>query len=449
MTKFILLCFFLVACMPALAQFQRTPEQDSLIAELNRKTQADHKHMMAQLGIATLRQGANGSDPNAPNAANYDESKANPYPEWPPLLVRKNGETVASSQEWWEVRRAEIVEDFDREVYGRFPAEIPEVSWELVETKEEMKGKHPVLVKTFVGKVDNSSYPAISVDIEMTLVVPASVEQAVPVMIQFSFVWPPWFPPRPDADQVPAWQTQLLDEGWGFAELVAASIQADNGAGLTEGIIGLVNKGQRRKPDDWGSLKAWAWGAGRALDYLESDPHVDAGRVGITGHSRFGKAAVVTLAYDERFSVGYISSSGAGGVKPHRRNSGEIVENVAAANEYHWMAGNYINYAGPLQWDDLPVDSHQLLALCAPRPVFIGAGLAGDEWVDPKGMFMATVAAAPVYGLLGKKGLGTDDYPEVGVALISGDLAFRQHDEGHIPGPNWPAFIEFAKKYWE
>ena len=168
----------------------------------------------------------------------------------------------------------------------------------------------------------------------------------------------------------------MLAKGWGYAILIPTSIQADNGAGLTKGIIGLCNKGQPRKVDDWGALRAWAWGASRALDYFETDKAVDAKQVGIEGLSRYGKAAIVTMAYDERFAIGFIGSSGEGGVKLHRRNFGELVENVASSGEYHWMAGNFLKYAGPLKWDDLPVDSHELVALCAPRPVFISVRLA-------------------------------------------------------------------------
>jgi hypothetical protein len=134
----------------------------------------------------------------------------------------------------------------------------------------------------------------------------------------------------------------------------------------------------------------------------------------------------------------------------HRRNFGELLENVAASNEYHWMAGNFLKYAGPLTPNDLPVDSHELIALCAPRPVFISAGSleGGDGWVDAKGMFLAEAGAGPVYELLGKKGLGTTEMPPVEATLISGDLGFREHNQGHTPGPNWPTFLEFTSRYF-
>jgi hypothetical protein len=225
-------------------------------------------------------------------------------------------------------------------------------------------------------------------------------------------------------------------------------VQADNGAGLRQGIIGLVNKGQPRKPDDWGALRAWAWGASRALDYFETDKAVDAKQVGLEGHSRYGKATLVAIAYDQRFAIGYISSSGEGGAKLLRRNWGELVENLAAANEYHWMAGNFLRYAGPLNSNDLTVDAHELIALCAPRPVFISGGAApGDAWVDAKGMFMAEAAAGPVYELLSKKDLGTTTFPPMETALIDGDLGFRQHHYGHTDAPNWPTFLTFASHF--
>jgi hypothetical protein len=238
----------------------------------------------------------------------------------------------------------------------------------------------------------------------------------------------------------------VLQKGWGYASIDTYSIQADNGGGLTQGIIGLVNRGQPRKLDDWGALRAWAWGASRALDYFESDPAIDARQVGVQGHSRWGKAALVAMAYDPRIAIAYVSSSGEGGASLYRRNYGEIIENVAGPGEYHWMAGNFIKYAGPLTWDDLPVDAHELIALCAPRPVFISSGLNGDGWVDAKGMFLAAAHAQGVYKLLGAKTMGTDEFPPVETGLMDGEIAFRQHAGGHSDGPNWPTFIEFASR---
>ncbi|MDX2043500.1 MAG: acetylxylan esterase [Acidobacteriota bacterium] len=428
-------------------QRQLTPEQQAQQAA----TREDHQQMMALLGIKELRPGANGSNPQAPNFANYDESKVKPYSPLPDPLTLKNGKKVTSAKVWWNQRRAEIVEDFDREVYGRMPKVTPKVKWEVVSTTNEEKYGVPVVTKQLVGHVDNSAYPAVTVDIKLTLTTPAKAMN-VPVMMELMFQLPPRpanAPPLPQQPGIP-WQQQVLAKGWGYATLVPTSIQADNGAGLTSGIIGLVNKGQPRKADDWGALRAWAWGVSRALDYFETDKAVNAKMVGLEGHSRYGKATLVAMAYEPRLAIAFVSSSGAGGAKIHRRNNyGEMVENVAAWNEYHWMAGNYLKYAGPLTANDLPVDSHELVALCAPRPVFISAGSVekGDGWVDAKGMFLAAAHAGPVYKLLGKKDLGTMEFPPMETGLMAGDITFRQHSGGHTPGPNWPTFLEFASRY--
>ncbi|MFL6417756.1 MAG: alpha/beta hydrolase family protein [Bryobacteraceae bacterium] len=409
---------------------------------------------MELLGIKTpLRQGADGRNPQAENAANYDELKANPITTLPDVLTLKNGKKVTTAKDWWTKRRPEIVEDFDREIYGRMPKNTPKVNWEVTGTEKETNGGVEVTTKHLLGHVDNSSYPLVKVDIQLNLSTPANATGPVPVVMEFGYMFRPRpggpaLPPMP-AQSGPTWQQQVLAKGWGYATMYPTSVQDDNGAGLTKGIIGLVNKGQPRKLDDWGALRAWGWGASRALDYFETDKAVDAKRVALEGHSRYGKATAVAMADDPRFAVAFISSSGEGGVKLHRRNWGELVENVAAVNEYHWMAGNFLKYAGPLKWEDLPVDSHELIALCAPRPVFISAGaVKGDGWVDAKGMFLAGVGASPVYRLLGGKGLSTSEFPPMEAALTDGDIAFRQHSAGHTPGPNWPTFIAFASRYF-
>ena len=435
--------------------------------------QQDHKLMMEALKIQSLRRGADGMNPNAVNAANYDESKANPYPTLPNSLTLKNGERVTTPEQWWNKRRPEIVEEFDREVYGRVPKVVPRVTWEVTGTTEEKVGDVAVVTRRLAGHVDNAKCPQITVDIQLTLTTPAVARGPVPVMMEFGFGG---FGPRPggrsgkaavpkgDSPKAktgapggfggggPSWQQQVLAQGWGYAIIVPNSIQADNGGGLTSGIIGLCNKGQARKPDDWGALRAWAWGASRALDYFETDKAVDAKQVGIEGLSRYGKAALVAMAYDQRFAIGFIGSSGEGGAKLHRRNFGELVENLTGSGEYHWMAGNFLKYGGPLTPGDLPVDAHELIALCAPRPTFISYGAssgpgAEGQWVDQRGSFMAAVAAGPVFTLLGKKDLGTSEFPAVETEITDGDLAFRQHKGGHTTLPNWPTFLKFAHRY--
>jgi hypothetical protein len=441
-------------------QFSRL-NQDSI----RNLTQLDYKKMLEVIRITATRPGPSGT-PTAPNAANNDESKATQYTTLPDPLVFNNGKPVKTAKDWYQKRRPEIVELFDREVYGRVPKDVPKVKWEVVKVSNDTIAKKIlVITKKLIGHVDNSAYPQISVNIDLTLVTPANATGPVPVIMEFGFAFPAGArppvaananrpqttPARPQGPTGPTWQQQVLEAGWGYAILVPGSIQADNGAGLTAGIIGLTNKGQPRKADDWGALRAWAWGAGRAMDYFETDKAVNAKKIGIEGVSRYGKASIVTLAYDERFAIGFIASSGAGGVKLYRRIFGEQVENLAGSGEYHWFCGNFIRYAAdPLTQNDLPVDSHELVAMCAPRPVFISSGspTAGDAWVDGRGMFVSGVHAGPVYKLLGKKDLGTTEFPPIETPLIDGDIAYRMHSGGHTGGPNWPVFIQFAKRYF-
>jgi sialate O-acetylesterase len=426
--------------------------QSAAPAPVELTAEQDQRRLLDLLKIQSLRPGANPRDPSAPNAANYDEAKANPWPTLPDPLKLNNGPRVKTAKAWWEQRRPQIVEDFDREVYGRVPANVPVVRWEVVSTTNEKIGNTPVITKQLLGHADNSAYPQVSVDIEMSVTTPAQTSSPVPLVMELGFKPRPGAPPLPPPPGPPTkdWREQVLEKGWGFAILIPTSVQADNGAGLTRGVIGLANKGQPRKLDDWGVLRAWAWGASRGLDYLESDDRVDASRVVIEGLSRYGKAALVAVAYDPRFAIGFIGSSGAGGAKLHRRTFGELVENLAGPGAYHWMAGNYLKYAGPLTAKDLPVDAHELIALAAPRPLFVSAGSHDVEggWVDARGMFMATAAAGPVYKLLGRKDLGTATFPPQETALVSGDLAFRQHSGGHTVGPNWPTFLSFADGYF-
>jgi len=432
-------------CISASAQTASQPAPVDLTAA------QDHQRLLDALHITALRPGVN-HDGKGADPVNYDEAKANPYPNLPNPLILANGKPVTSAKTWWTQRRPQLVALFDNEYLGRVPANTPAVHWEVVSTKQGTNGGIATLTKHLVGHVDNSAYPQISVDIDVLLTTPAVSKHPVPVILEFSFEdYPqppgrPALPPAPESTQ--AWQQQILAKNWGYAILHPTTIQADNGAGLTRGIIGLCNHGQPRTPDQWGALRAWAWGGSRVLDYLTTDHDVDAHRVAVEGHSRFGKAALVTMAYDQRFAVAYVSSSGAGGSALARRHFGEQLENVAGSGEYHWMAGNYLKYAGPLGRNDLPVDTNELIALCAPRPVFIGGGsVAGDGWADTEGSFLAEVAAGPVYRLLGAHDLGTTTYPPIETALIIGDLGFRQHSEGHTPVPNFPTFIEFASRY--
>ena len=504
MNKFLLIISSFIA-FNADAQLP-VPDSSRYPRLMNFTAQQDQANMLQQLGIKRLRPGPNANE-SAPNHANYDESLAEPCPQLPDPLITRSGKKITTAEQWWKERRPEIAADFETEVYGKLPKKIPAVRWTVKVTDRELVGRIPVIARQLVGRVDNSEYPLISVNINMVLVIPMNVKGPVPVLMMFGFpalpapaqptpadlekintafkdmmirhdpemkaiferypayspitrlAGPGFFTPPPTGDSPPT--EQLLAAGWGYCVIEPNSIQADNGAGLTRGIIGLVNKGQPRKPDDWGALRAWSWGAARALDYLETDTSVDAKKVGIEGVSRYGKAALVTLAFEPRFAIGLIGSSGKGGVTLHRRVFGEAVESLAGSGAYHWMAGNYLKYAaaessfGSKTGCDLPVDAHQLLALCAPRPVFVSYGIPekGDaKWLDQTGSYKATVAAGTVFKLLGAKDLGVSNnyhnekMPPVLTGLLDGELAWRQHNGGHTDAPNFQYFIPWANR---
>ncbi|HEY4328117.1 MAG TPA: acetylxylan esterase [Phycisphaerae bacterium] len=506
----------------------------------------DHDRTAKLLGITDMRRGADGqvAQANSGFFAPYDESKATSYPSLPDPLTTEDGRKVTTPDMWWTVRRPEIMELFDREIYGRMPKVTPKVKWEVTSTTAGTSGSVPTVVKQIVGHVDNSDYPLIEVNIQLSLTLPANANGPVPVIMVFGgggfggggparggaprggpggpgggapgaapgrgpgafltntlddtfFVAAPAGPGgaagaggrgfggagaggpggAPGArggrgaggfgggggGGGPGAPEQILSRGWGYATLNPGSIQADNGAGLTQGIIGLVNHGQPRKPDDWGALRAWAWGVSRVIDYFETDPSVNAKQVGLEGHSRYGKGTIVSMAYEPRLAISYPSSSGEGGAHINRRTWGEKVENVGGASEYHWMAGNFIKYTGTVNGkvmgpNDMPVDGHELVALCAPRPVFISGGIQqSDAWQDPKGMFLAGALASPVYELLGHKGMGVNvngkftpvmEFPTPMTEVMDGDVAFREHEGGHTDVPNWPYFLEFAGHYF-
>jgi hypothetical protein len=375
--------------------------------------------------------------------SNYDEAHAGTY-TLPDPLVTDDGRPVADSATWWRVRRPEILELFQREIYGRTPARTPAVRFEVT-SLDSTRYPGAAVVEHVLGRIDNSAWPAAKPAVEITLYLPPHVTRPVPVVM---VVWGVFFGfPPGDTTKLPDRIAQTLALGWAFGTVNTTAIQADNGAGLGEGIIGLVGRGRPRRPDDWGVLAAWSWGMSRALDYLETDPRIDARRAAIEGHSRWGKTALLAGALDRRWAIVWASSSGAMGASLEKRSWGETIDNVASASEYHWMAGNFLKYSG--HWADMPVDAHELMALVAPRPLFVTGGTRGDTWVDSHGEFLAAVAADPVWRLLGARGLGTTTMPAADQGLMDGELAFRLHEGGHTDQLDWPLFLQWARRYFE
>jgi hypothetical protein len=429
---------------------------------------AERDRELKVLGITQMKPAVGAFDVGKPCNANYDEALANPYPKLPDALTTRAGEKVTTASHWRHDRRPEIAELMQSQVYGFVPDNVPAVTWKVTRTLHHAIGGIAVVTKELTGHVDNSAYPPITVNIRANLVTPADARgHAVPVIVMNgSRLRPiPRNPPASLPHNISYYSLlgednleQLLRRGWGYVALDSTSAQPDslpNGDGIGGGIIGLANRGKPRGMDQWGAVRAWAWADSRLLDYLVTDPDVDARRIGIFGHSRFGKAALVAMAFDPRFAIGYISAAGAGGSALFPRNIGETLANLTGPGEFYWFAGNLRTYAAVgSSPDELPVDSHELIALCAPRPLFLSGGvfmsepgkIPGDAWQDTRGTFMAAVAASPVYTLLGAKGLGTDTMPPPLTLVDSGKLAFRQHTEGHTPSPNWPYFLRFAAR---
>ena len=364
------------------------------------------------------------------------------------LLKMNDGSIITTKEEWWSRRRPEILKDAMEALYGNIPADsiLPKVTFS-VETTSGGIGEFAYIQKKITGTIDVSRYPQVRdvPVISAVLRTPAEAKVGVPVLVSFA-----GFGNRLEQD----WE-QAAPNGWGVCTFNPQTVQPDNGVGLTSYLIGLVNKGNWRKPSDWGSIGAWSWGISRLIDYFETDQHVDAMAIGLTGHSRYGKATLFVLAVEPRLAIGFPSDGGSLGTAVNRRHWGQDLENSGYANEYHWMAGNFFQWAGektqgqylPRKIEDCPVDSYSLLALCAPRPMLLNGG-NHSSWTDPYGQYLTTLYATPAYEFLGVKGIVmNDEKPILDKGYTDGTLAYRYHDGGHTYFQEWPTFYKFSKKF--
>jgi hypothetical protein len=393
---------------------------------------------------------------------NYDEAKVGSY-TLPDPLVLNNGKRVRSAKEWFGKRRPEIVELFETQQYGGAPGRPADESFEIVDKGTPALDGKAIRKQVTIHLMKDPAAPKI----DLLIYLPANAKKPVPLLLSINFtavsnavddpgikpetVWDPKTNTRIPATQsrffAPTNILPLLDAGIGYATFYYGDVDPDYPAGFSNGIRAWYLKpGQKdRAPDEWGSIAAWAWGMSRAEDYFETDPAVDAKRVAIHGISRLGKTVMWAGAHDQRFAAVIASCSGEGGAALSHRDFGETIAHLTASSRYPYQfAVNYQKYSGfP---DAAPFDAHMLIALIAPRPVLLQTG-STDNWSDPKGEFLAAVAAGPVYKLLGKDGLDTEIWPAAKQPILH-DIAYYMHDGGHGMVPSdWDIYLQFLKTH--
>jgi hypothetical protein len=383
------------------------------------------------------------------HVSNYDEAKVAPY-TLPDPLVMANGKPVRTAKDWRSERRPELIKLYENEIYGRLPARTPRVRWHVMDTNPVAR-EGTAIMKRVAGVIgDGPEAPQI----KLTMYTPSAVQKPVPIILLVNFGGgPPPPPPPPGRGRGPAFPTdppvaaEIIARGWGYATVGYQDIQADRVNSWSSGVIGLTFRPGQQQPaaDEWGTISAWSWGISRIIDYFESDKAVDAKRIAVHGHSRLGKTVLWASAKDERIAAVFSSCAGEMGSALARRDWGETVDDMA--QNFPWQfAGNFQKWAG--RWNEMPVDAHELIALSAPRPVFVTGGTA-DQWADPAGEFLAEVAAGPVYRLLGRKDLGVTQLPAVDTPVTDGDLGWHYHTGGHSATPaDWNAFLVFLGKYF-
>jgi len=393
---------------------------------------------------------------------NYDETLVGTY-TLPDPLVMLNGKKVKNAKTWYKKRRPEIVGLFEEFQYGRMPAKPKDMTFNVFDKgTPALEGKALRKQVTVYFTKDTSDYK-----MDVLIYLPSDARGPVPLFLNFSFSPNATVANDPgiragtmwgrDGSRVPVNRTsgfgsmninQFLDEGIGFANIYYGDIEPDLTKGYKYGIRSFYAKPDTAypTPDKWGAISAWAWGLSRAMDYLETDPQIDSKKVALFGVSRLGKTVLWAGAHDTRFGMVIASCGGEGGAALSRRNYGENINHMTHPTRFFYQfAGNWRNFKD--DFSKSPVDAHMLVALMAPRPLLLQTGDT-DYWSDPKGEFLSAVAAGPVWTLLGKKGLGTDEWPAPGQAILN-DLGYYMHAGGHGAMPaDYPVFIEFMKMHF-
>ena len=398
---------------------------------------------------------------------NFDESKVPAY-ELPDPLILENGEKVTTPGQWWQQRRPELLRLFEEDIYGKVPGHLQHMSFRVRSVnRQALEGQATRKQVTILFTGDDNG-PMM----DLLIYIPNKVEKPCPAFLGLNFygnqsiskdtgifVTRSWVRNNEaygitenKATEISRgvrasrWPVKMiLEQGYALVTAYYGDIDPDYDDGFQNGVQPLFyKKGQHKPaPEEWGSIAAWAWGLSRALDYLEKDENIDAHRVAVMGHSRLGKTALWAAAEDQRFALAISNMSGCGGAALSRRRYGETVERINTSFP-HWFCTNFKKYND--HEDSLPVDQHELIALIAPRPVYITAAIE-DRWADPKGMFLAAKYATPVYRLLGKTGL-PDHAAMIPGHPVMGTIGFHLRPGKHdVIDYDWQQFLIFANKF--
>ena len=412
-------------------------------------------HIPAVVGLFTVF--ATVAPAIAPPDTNYDESKVPAY-TLPDPLVMTDGTPVVDAETWNTRRRPEILELFRREVYGRSPVPPAALEFTVVESDPNALGGQATRKTVRIVLGPDEDAPRL----DLLLYLPNERTGPVPVFMGLNFsgnhaIHPdPAIPlarfagfrrERQRGSQARRWAVDhIIDRGYGLATMHCADIDPDFDDGFENGVHALdpVPEGEERPADAWATIAGWAWGLSRGLDYLESDPAVDATKVAVLGHSRLGKTALWAGAEDPRFAMVISNNSGCGGAALFRRRYGEKISHINTAMP-HWFCPNFKQYNE--RENDCPIDQHMLIALIAPRPVYVASAVE-DRWADPKGEFLSARHADPVYRLLGTDGISTTTLPEPDEP-ITGTIGYHLRSGGHdVTEYDWARYLDFADRHF-